>query len=101
MSSVSTLAGAKDEIDSLIRQKIENFLVNADLVPKDDFDAVKLMAVEARTEQERLSKRVAALEKQIKLMSRGKSSNAKKKVEVKKTVPTGRKRTASKPKKTR
>ena len=99
--AASTLAGAKDEIDSLIRQKIENFLVNADFVPKDDFDAVKLMAAEARTEQERLSKRISALEKQLKLMSRDKSFNVKQKVEVKKKVSARQKRTASKPKKTR
>ena len=33
-----------------------------------EFDAVKMMAAEARLEEERLRKRVTALEKQLKLM---------------------------------
>ncbi|MBM09332.1 MAG: hypothetical protein CMF69_07120 [Magnetovibrio sp.] len=98
--AVSTLAGAKDEIDALIRQKIESCLVDADLVPKEDFEVVKLMAAEARLEQERLSKRVGALEKRIKSMSRDKSSPTRKIVEAKKTVSTRRKRTTSRSKKT-
>ena len=67
--AVSTLAGAKDEIDALIRQKIESCLVDADLVPKEDFEVVKLMAAEARLEQERLSKRVGALEKRKQIVT--------------------------------
>ena len=68
--AVSTLAGVKVEIDTLIRQKIEKFIIDADLVPRHDFDAVKIMAAEARLEQERLAKRVAALEKQLKTVAR-------------------------------
>jgi BMFP domain-containing protein YqiC len=63
--AVSTLAGVKDEIDALVRQRIERLLVDADLVTRDEFDAVKAMAAEARAEQERLAKRVAQLEAQL------------------------------------
>ena len=42
--AVSTLTGMKDEIDALIRQRLERYLDNADLVTRDEFDAVKAMA---------------------------------------------------------
>ena len=63
--AVSTLSGVKGEIDAMVRQRIEHLLVDADLVPRDEFDAVKAMAAEARAEQDRLAKRVAALEAQL------------------------------------
>ena len=81
--AVSTLAGVKGEIDTLIRQKIEKFIVDADLVPRDDFDAVKIMAAEARLEQVRLAERVAALEKQLKLVARDKAGSSKGKTAAK------------------
>lgn len=61
--AVSTLVGVKDEIEALVRQRVERLLADADLVTRDEFEAVKAMAAEARAEQERLAKRVAALEK--------------------------------------
>ena len=89
--AVSTLAGVKGEIDTLIRQKIEKFIVDADLVPRDDFDAVKIMAAEARVEQERLAKRVAVLEKQLKLLAGNKTVSSKGKAAAKTKASTRRK----------
>jgi len=63
--AVTTLAGVKAEIDGLVRQRIERLLAGADMVPRDEFDAVKAMAAKARAEQERLEGRVAALEKRL------------------------------------
>ncbi len=63
--AVSTLAGVKDEIDVLVRQRIERLLANADMVPRDEFDAVKEMASRARQGQEDLEARVAALEAKL------------------------------------
>jgi len=63
--AVSTLTGVKGEIDAMVRQRIERLLVDADLVPRDEFEAVKAMAAEARAEQERLAKRVAELEARL------------------------------------
>ena len=98
--AVSTLAGVKGEIDTLIRQKIEKFIVDADLVPRDDFDAVKIMAAEARLEQERLAKRVAALEKQLKLVARDKAGSSKGKTAAKTKASTRRKTPKTKARKT-
>lgn len=60
--AVSTLVGMKDEIEAMIRQRVDKMLADADLVPRDEFEAVKAMAAEARAEQERLIKRIDALE---------------------------------------
>ncbi len=64
--AVSTLMGMKDEIDILVRQRVEKFLAGADLVPREEFDVVKAMATKAREENEALAARVEALEKALK-----------------------------------
>lgn len=63
--AVSTLTGMKDEIDAMIRQRLERYLSNADLVTREEFDAVKTMAQKARTENEKLEARVKALEAEL------------------------------------
>ena len=60
--AVGTLAGAKREIEALVRQQLERMLSSLDLVTRDEFDAVKEMAVKARSEQEDLAERLTALE---------------------------------------
>lgn len=60
--AMSTVMGMKDELDSLVRHRIERFLANADLVTREEFDVVKAMAAKARDENEKLSARIAALE---------------------------------------
>ena len=60
--AVSTVMGIKDEIDAMVRQRIERFLGDADMVTREEFDAVKAMAVKARTENEKLTARIAKLE---------------------------------------
>ena len=60
--AVSTLVGIKAELEALVRQQVERFLAGMDVVPRDEFDAVKAMATKARVEQEMLERRVADLE---------------------------------------
>ncbi|WNK00775.1 accessory factor UbiK family protein [Thalassospiraceae bacterium LMO-JJ14] len=64
--AVSTLTGMKDEIDAMIRQRLERFMGDADLVTREEFDAVKAMAAKARTENEKLEARIAKLEADLK-----------------------------------
>ena len=80
--AVSTMVGIKDEIEALVRQQIERFLAEADMVPRDEFDAVKAMAAKARGEQEKLEKRVGQLE--VKL---GIKRAAKRRVRTKPSKP--------------
>ncbi len=84
--AVSTLGGIKAEIEVLIRQQIERLLLDADMVPRDEFDAVKAVAAKARSEQERLEKRVRALETKlgVKAPSRKAKPQAKPKTASKK-----------------
>ncbi len=63
--AVSTLVGIKAEMEALVRQQMERFLLDMDLVPRDEFDAVKAVAAKARAEQEKLEKRVAQLEARL------------------------------------
>lgn len=59
------LAGIRNEVEELVRQRLERFLADLDHVPREEFEAVKAMAEKARLEQETLAKRVAALETQL------------------------------------
>ena len=63
--TVSTLVGVKSEIEASVRQQLDRLLSEMDLVPRDEFDAMKAVAIAARTEQEKQEKRIAALEAQI------------------------------------
>lgn len=82
--AVSTLTGLKAEIEVLIRQQIERFLLDADMVPRDEFDAVKELAANARSGQEALEKRVLDLERKLGVKARSKTKKAKPKKPVKK-----------------
>ena len=61
-SAVGVIAGVKDEVEGRLRQVLECLLDDMELVNRDEFDAVKAMAAEARAENERLAARIAALE---------------------------------------
>jgi hypothetical protein len=52
----------RNEIDTFVRQRLEKLVADMDLVQREEFEAVKAMAAKARTENESLSARVAALE---------------------------------------
>lgn len=63
--AVSTLAGIKGELEAMIRHQLERILADRDTVPREEFEAVKAMAAKARSQQEKLEKRVAALEAKL------------------------------------
>ena len=90
--AVSTLAGIKNEIEGLVRQQLERLLSDMDLVPREEFDAVKAMAAKARGEQEALHKRVAALEAHAKTAKSAKASKTPKKPERAASAKTARPR---------
>ena len=57
--------GLKREVDTLMRAQGERFLRDMDVVQREEFEAVKAMAVKARAENERLEARITALETHI------------------------------------
>jgi BMFP domain-containing protein YqiC len=54
--------GAGDEAKSFMRAQADRFVAEMDLVSRDEFEAVKQLASEARAEADALRERVAALE---------------------------------------
>ena len=52
----------RDEIDTFVRQRLERLVADMDFVPREEFEAVKAMAVKAREENDRLAARLDALE---------------------------------------
>jgi BMFP domain-containing protein YqiC len=63
--AVGTLTGLGKEMEAMMRQRFERFIGGLDLVSREEFDAVKAMAEAARTENETLSVRLAALEAKV------------------------------------
>src|SRR5436190_22101267 len=57
-----TMAGMGREAESSMRDKMREWVGGMDFVGRDEFDAVKAMAVAAREENEALKKRIEGLE---------------------------------------
>jgi BMFP domain-containing protein YqiC len=61
--AVSALSGAREQIRSEIKTQINRFIAEMDFVPREDFETVEAMAVEARLQNAKLEKRIVELEK--------------------------------------
>ena len=57
--------GARREVETALKSQGERMLSQMDLVQRDEFEAVKEMASQARLENEALRKEIDALKKQI------------------------------------
>ena len=57
--------GLKTEAETALKSWMERWLADADLVTREEFDAVREMAVKAREENESLSVRIAELEARL------------------------------------
>lgn len=85
--ALNTLSGVREEIESRVRERVERMLADMDMVPREEFEAVRAMAQTARSEQEDLAARVAELERRLnefsgapaarKAAARGRSASAK------------------------
>ena len=60
--AMGALGGIRQEIEARLREQVEHWLASMDLVTREEFDAVHAVAAKARAEQERLERRVAAVE---------------------------------------
>ena len=63
--AMGAASGLKGELDAMVKRRLEGILAQMDLVPRDEFDAVKEMAARARSESEALAERVARLEAKL------------------------------------
>ncbi|MEI6985587.1 MAG: accessory factor UbiK family protein [Rhodospirillaceae bacterium] len=60
--ALGALGGLRGEVEAQFRQLFERVLSQMDAVSREEFEAVKEMAVMARSEQEILKERLTALE---------------------------------------
>ncbi len=87
--AAGSLGDVKTEIEARAREAVERLAGRLDLVTRDEFEAVKALAAEARGHADKLEARVAELEAAL---SGGKT--AKKKPAKKKTANRGAAKTS-------
>ncbi|WP_406854472.1 accessory factor UbiK family protein [Alsobacter sp. KACC 23698] len=57
--------GVRREAEGVVKAQFERFIRDMDVVTREEFEAVREMAVLARDENERLAARIAALEAKL------------------------------------
>ena len=75
--AVGVATEMRGEVETQMRAQFEKVLSRFDLVTREEFDAVKAMAVKAREEQEDLAARLAALEASLAASDAPKASKAR------------------------
>jgi BMFP domain-containing protein YqiC len=63
--AASVAQGVRREAETVFRSQMERFVADMDLVKREEFDVVKDIASKARTENEELKARIAALEAKL------------------------------------
>ena len=63
--AASVAQGARREVEGIFRTQIERLLADLDLVKREEFDVVRELASKARSENEALKARIAALERKL------------------------------------
>ncbi len=72
--ALSALSGISEEIEQLVRARIDEALRSMKLVRRDEFDAALEMAANARAGQEDAALRLAALERRMQALEKGGAS---------------------------
>ena len=89
--------GVKREVETAVRSQMERFLGDMDIVQREEFEAVRDMAVKAREENDALRQNVEALEAQLAgAGSKAKKPAARKPAAAKTASKTGSAKTAGK-----
>ena len=57
--------GARREVETVVKAQFERLLAGMDVVTREEFEAAKEMAAKARSENEAMAARVAALEAKL------------------------------------
>lgn len=69
--AVGAIAGVRDDIEARLRDQLARVLAGMDLVEREEFEAAKAMAANARAEQEALLRRIEALEARLAALEAG------------------------------
>ncbi|WP_027844731.1 accessory factor UbiK family protein [Pyruvatibacter mobilis] len=70
-SAAGAAQGMRSEVETVIRSQAERLVADLDLVPREDFEAMRELAVAARTEAEELKERLEALEARVAKLETG------------------------------
>ena len=57
--------GVRKEMETVFRSQAERFINGMDLVKREEFEAVREMAIKAREENDALAQRIAAVEERL------------------------------------
>jgi len=68
--AMSALVGLRDEMEALVRARVDEALRRLDVVRREEFEAVAEMAATARAGQEAAEARLAALEARLDELTR-------------------------------
>ncbi len=90
--ALHTMSGVRDELETRVRERFERWLTDMDMVPREEFEAMKAVAQKARSEQETLTEKVEALEARIVALEAAKPARAaaKKPASAAKQAPASR-----------
>lgn len=64
-SAMGVAAGMRGEVEARFREQLERLLAQMDLVPREEFDAMKAVAIAAREGQETLAAQMAELQERL------------------------------------
>ena len=65
-NAMGVAQGAKTEAETAMKSLMDRWMADRDFVTREEFDAVRAMAVKAREENEVLSRRIDAIEAALK-----------------------------------
>lgn len=65
-NAMGVAQGAKTEVETAMKGFVDRWMADRDFVTREEFDAVRAMAVKAREENIALEERLAALEIKVK-----------------------------------
>lgn len=65
--AIGSFSEIRHQVRNLVKERVDTLMSQMDMVSRDEFERVEAMAEKARSRQEELEKRLAALEKQLKM----------------------------------
>ena len=85
-NAAGAAASFREEVETLVKGKLERLIADMDLVTREDFNAAKAMAAKARAENEKLEARIVELESKLGITKKTKpKQRAKKTKKIKAT----------------
>lgn len=69
-NAVGAVKGVGDEVKAMGRSRAEQVVADLDLITRDEFEVLKAMIENMRSENETLKKKVVKLEKEVKALKK-------------------------------